>query len=116
MSTGHQNVCKNEQPPPWEKKSSDLTRIDFPNDLHALTTNIPHFVRQRLLSSPTLHPPLVKNPKLPIQSGLVTRTKDNSYLLEQNKQILEALQTLSQDVRNLFEKTEEYKQHMEDIA
>lgn len=79
---------------------------DFPGDLHALTTNISRFVNQKLLSSPTLHPPLVKDPKSPVQSGSVTVTKDNSHLLEQNEKILEALQTLSQDVRNLFEKTE----------
>lgn len=64
---------------------------DFPDNLHALTRDILRFVNERLLSSPILHPPLVKDPKLPVQSGLVTVTKDNSHLLEQNEQILEAL-------------------------
>lgn len=63
---------------------------DFPDDLHALTTNISRFIKQCLHFSPTLHPPLVKDPKSPVQSGLVTVTRDNSYLLKQNEQILEA--------------------------
>lgn len=69
-----------------------------------------------MLSSPILHIPLVKNPKLLVQSGLVLMTKDNSHLLEQNKQILEVVQTLSQDVRNLFKKAEKHNQHIENIA
>lgn len=91
--------------------------------MHALTTNISRLVEQRLVSAPILHPPTVKNPllspvrdKSPLQSSLVTLRGDNSYLLQQNKQLLEAVQTLSQDMQSLVEKKEECKQHIANLA
>ena len=96
---------------------------DFPDDLHALTTNLLRLIEQRLVSAPILYPPTVKDPllspvrdKLPLQSSSVTLRGDDTYLLQQNEQLLEAVQTLSQNMQSLVEKTEDSEQHIADLA
>ena len=91
--------------------------------MYALTTNFSHLVEQRLVSAPILHPPIVKDPllspvrdKSPLQSSSVTLRGDDTCLLQQNKQFLEAVQTLSQNTQSLVEKTEECEQHITDLA
>lgn len=96
---------------------------NFSDDLHALTTNISRFIEQRLVSAPILQPSTVNNlsssavrDKSPLQSSSPTVRGNDTYLMQQNEQLLETMQTLSQNMQSLMEKTDECEQHISELA
>ena len=96
---------------------------NFSDDLHALTTNISRLIEQRLVSAPILQPSTVNNlsssavrDKSPLQSSSPTLRDNDTYLMQQNEQLLETMQTLSQNMQSLMEKTEECEQHILELA
>lgn len=86
------------------RKTIFRPNADFLDNLHALTTDISRLVEQRLVSAPILHPSTSVQDKSPLHSSSPTLRGNDTYLLQQNEQFLETVQTLSQNMQSLMEK------------
>lgn len=108
---------------PERKKKIVRPNANFPDDLHALTTNISRLVEQRLVPAPILQPSTVNNlsssavwDKSPLHSSLPTLRGNDTYLMQQNEQLLETVQKLSQNMQSLMERTDECEQHISELV